>query len=157
MHPNAQQIETLYAALAKGDANAAAACYADDAYFEDIAFRRHRRKEIHEMWRMVCYAEPEVSFGSVTADDRRGSGRWTAEYMFGKIDNPPGRPVTNHSTSEFTFHDDGLIATHHDRCDAKAWARQAYPFPKSFLAGSIAPLRRLAAACKLRKFLKAHP
>jgi hypothetical protein len=76
--------------------------------------------------------------------------------MFGKIDNPPGRPVVNDSTSEFTFRG-GFIATHHDRCDAKAWARQAYPFPKSFLAGSFAPLRRLAAACKLRKFLKAHP
>jgi ketosteroid isomerase-like protein len=158
MHHNAHQIETLYAAIAKGDADAAAACYADadDTYFEDIAFRRRGRKEIREMWCMVCHAKPMVTFGSAIADDQRGNGHWTADYMFGKTDKKPGRRVVNTTTSVFTFRD-GLIVTHRDRCDAKAWARQAYPFPKSFLAGSIAPLRRLAAACKLRKFLKAHP
>jgi ketosteroid isomerase-like protein len=164
MHRNAQRIETLYAALAKGDADAAAACYADDAYFEDIAFRRHGRKKIHEMWRMVCHAKPEVKFGSVIADGQRGSGHWTAEYMFGKTDAKPGRPakpghhVFNDVTSVFTFRDDDdLIVEHHDHCDAKAWARQAYPSsPMSFFAGSVGPLRRLAAAIKLYLFLKSH-
>ena len=37
MHANAQRIETLYAAIAKGNPDAAIACYAEDAYFEDIA------------------------------------------------------------------------------------------------------------------------
>lgn len=162
MHPNAQRIETLYAALAKGDPDAAAACYADDAYFEDIAFRRHGRKKIHEMWRMVCHAKPEVKFGSVIADDQRGSGRWTADYMFGRSekepDKKPGHRVFNNLTSEFTFDAKGLIVKHHDYCDPKAWARQAYPSsPMSFFAGSIEPLRRLAAACKLYIFLKTHP
>jgi ketosteroid isomerase-like protein len=161
MHPNAQRIETLYAAIAKGDADAAAACYTDDAYFEDIAFRRHGREEIHEMWRMVCHAKPKVTFGSVIADDQRGSGCWTAKYMFGKVDEPgrrarPGRPVVNNTTSVFTFRGD-LIVKHHDHCDPKAWARQAYPSPMSLVAGSVEPLRRLAAAFKLYIFLKSHP
>ena len=163
MHPNAQRIETLYAALAKGDPDAAAACYAENAYFKDIAFRRRGRKKIHEMWRMVCHAKPKVTFESVTADDQRGSGCWTADYMFGKTDAKPGRPakpgrhVVNNVTSEFTFRADGLIVEHHDHCDPKAWARQAYPSPMSFFAGSVEPLRRLAAACKLYIFLKSHP
>jgi ketosteroid isomerase-like protein len=158
MHHNAHQIETLYAAIAQGDADAAAACYADaaDTYFEDIAFRCRSRKEIHEMWGMVCHAKPMVTFGSAIADDERGNGHWTADYMFGKTDSPPGRRVVNTTTSVFTFRG-GLIVTHRDRCDPKAWARQAYPFPKSFFVGSIGPLRRLGAAGKLREFLKAHP
>ena|SRR5438105_3893418 len=155
MHLNAQRIETLYAAIAKGDPDAAIACYADDSYFEDIAFRRHSRKEIHQMWRMVCHAKPMVTFWSAVADDQRGNGHWTADYMFGKTDTNPGRRVVNNSTSAFTFHH-GLIATHHDYCDAKAWARQAYTFPKSLLA-SVEPLRRFVASRKLQKFLKTHP
>jgi ketosteroid isomerase-like protein len=158
MHPNAQRIETLYAAIAKGDPDAITACYADDddAYFEDIAFRRHGRKEIREMWRMVCHTKPLVTFGSAIADDQRGNGHWTADYMFGKTDKKPGRRVVNNLTSVFTFRD-GLIVEHHDHCDARVWARQAYPFPTSFVAGFVKPLRRFAAARKLRKFLKSHP
>jgi ketosteroid isomerase-like protein len=157
MHPNAQRIETLYAAIAKGDPDAAMACYAEDAYFEDIAFRCRRRKHIHEMWRMVCHAKPMVTFWSAVADDQRGNGHWTADYMFGKTDSKPGRRVVNNSTSAFTFRGDGLIIEHRDHCDAMAWARQAFPFPASLIVGSVGPLRRLAAAFKLKKFLHAHP
>lgn len=155
MHPNAQRIETLYTALANGDPDAVTACYADDAYFEDIAFRRHGREQIHEMWRLVCHAKPKVTFASATADDQRGSGRWTADYMFGKTGTKPGRRVVNNSTSVFTFRD-GLIVEHRDHCDAMAWARQAFPFPVALILGSVAPLRRFAAARKLKKFLEAH-
>ena len=38
-HPNSVVIRRLYAALKAGDHRAAAACYADGATFEDIAFR----------------------------------------------------------------------------------------------------------------------
>lgn len=156
MHPNSQRIEALYAALAKGDPDAATACYADDAYFEDIAFRRHGCEQIHQMWRMVCHAKPMVTFWSAVADEQRGSGHWTADYMFGRTDAKPGRRVVNNSTSAFTFRD-GLIVEHRDHCDARAWARQAYIFPTSLVAGSIEPLRRFVAERKLEKFLQAHP
>ena len=156
MHTNVRQIETLYSAIANGDPDAVTACYADDAYFEDIAFQRHGRKEIHEMWRMVCHTKPMVAFWAVIADDQRGNGHWTADYMFDKTGTNPGRRVVNNLTSAFTFRN-GLIVTHHDHCDAKAWARQAYSFPVAQLAGSVPPLRHVAAARKLGKFLKSHP
>jgi hypothetical protein len=111
------------------------------------------------MWRMVCHAKPLVTFGSVIADDQRGNGHWTADYMFGKTDKKPekpGRRVVNNSTSVFTFRG-GLIVEHHDHCDAEAWARQAYPFPMSFVVGFLEPLRRFGAARKLRKFRESHP
>jgi ketosteroid isomerase-like protein len=156
MHPNSQLIERLYSAIANHDSDAIAACYADDATFEDIAFRRHGRKEIHEMWRLVCHAKPAVTPGPVSADDRTGTGRWTADYMFGASDTDPGRPVHNELTSEFTFRG-GLIATHRDACDTVAWAKQAYPFPKWLIAAYVPPLRHLAATRKLKTFLETHP
>ena len=128
MHPNARLIETLYTAIANHDPNAIAACYADDAPFEDIAFRRRGRKQIHEMWRLVCHAKPAVTSGPVNADDQKGTGHWKADYMFGKTATDPGRRVDNSLTSEFTFRG-GLIATHHDTCDAVAWAKRALLFP----------------------------
>jgi ketosteroid isomerase-like protein len=156
MHPNAQLIEKLYTAIMNHDAAAIAACYADDAIFEDIAFRRHGRKQIHEMWRLVCHARPAVTSGPVSADDQKGTGRWTADYMFGKTATDPGRRVVNSLTSEFTFRG-GLIATHRDTCDPVAWAKQAYPFPKWLVAAYVPPLRRFAAARKLEKFLETQP
>lgn len=156
MHPNAERIETLYRAIANHDPDAITACYTDDATFEDIAFRRHGREQIHQMWRLVCHAEPAVTSGPVSADDQKGTGQWKADYMFGKTATDPGRRIVNSLTSEFTFRD-GLILTHHDSCDTVAWAKQAYPSPKWLIAAYVPPLRRLAAACKLRKFLKTHP
>lgn len=153
VHPNARLIERLYTAIRNADAKAIEDCYAADGYFEDIAFRRRDREHIMEMWRLVCHSKPEVTFdpNSISADERKGSGRWRAKYIYGKTATKPGRPVDNTSTSEFAFRD-GRIVRHYDRCDAMAWARQAYAFPKSLVAGSIAPLRRYVAGKKLKEF-----
>jgi limonene-1,2-epoxide hydrolase len=166
MHSNADVIRRLYTAIDNADPDAIMACYADDpaddAYFEDIAFQRRGRKEIHQMWRMVCHAKPNVKILSATADDQKGSGSWEADYMFGKTESAtntdanPGRHVINIIASTFTFRD-GRIVRHSDHCDAMAWARQAFPFPLSVAMGLIGPLRRGGAALKLNKFLRAHP
>jgi ketosteroid isomerase-like protein len=152
-HPNARLIENLYAAIQKADPTAITACYADDAYFEDIAFRLRGRERIMEMWRLVCHSRPEVTFdlNSISANEHKGSGRWRAKYCYGKTDSEPGRRIDNTLTSEFDF-GGGRIVRHRDCCDAMAWARQAFPFPKSLIAGSIAPLRRWIAAKKLKEF-----
>jgi SnoaL-like domain len=154
-HPNARLIETLYGAIRSADLDAIIACYADDAYFEDIAFQRRGKERILEMWRLVCHGRPKVTidYDSIAADAQRGSGRWMATYMFGKTATKPGRKVDNTLTSEFVF-DGDLILEHRDRCHAMAWAVQAIPFPISLLVGSIGPLRRALAAWRLRKFLK---
>jgi ketosteroid isomerase-like protein len=152
-HPNARVIERLYTAIQNADPKAIAACYAEDAYFEDIAFQLRGRKRILEMWELVCHAAPKVCFdpASISADDRKGHGRWRAKYIYGKTATAPGRPVDNTLTSEFAFRD-GLIVDHRDGCDAMAWARMAFPFPKSLIAGSIPPLRRYIAAQRLKEF-----
>jgi uncharacterized protein len=148
MHPNARLIETLYASLRDDRPDAAAACYAEDARFEDIAFRLDSREGILQMWRLVCSKKVRVTFDSVVADDREGGANWVAKYTMSES----GRPVTNPSTAHFAFRD-GFIVSHVDRCDAMAWATQAYPFPKNLAAGLVGPLRRHIARQKLKEFI----
>ena len=153
IHPNARLIERLYQSLKAGDARAAADCYTDEAFFEDIAFSRTGRHAIYRMWRLVGNAEAlEVSFNSnlIAADDGTGRGDWVASYILG------GRPVENHLTSTFRF-ERGKIARHSDDCNPMAWASQAFPFPISLAMGRIGLLRRLLASLKLWKFERDHP
>jgi ketosteroid isomerase-like protein len=154
-HPNARRIALLYTAINVGDLAAIAACYDEDAYFEDIAFERKRKCKIMQMWQFVCHGGTTVEFdaNAISADDWTGSGRWTAKYMFGKTDTRCGRPVENAVISSFAFRD-GLITEHRDACDPMAWARQALPYPISLVVGSIEPVRRAMAALKLYKFIR---
>lgn len=154
-HRNVALIRKLYAAIQNADPEGIIACYRDDAYFEDIAFQREGKAQISEMWQLVCHSRPRVTidFDAISADDQKGTGRWMATYMFGKTKTKPGRRVDNTLTSEFVFRD-GLIAAHHDRCHAMAWAVQAIVFPVSLLVGSITPLRRRLAEKRLEKFIE---
>ena len=152
-HPNAHLIGKLYTGVKNANLQAIADCYTDDAYFEDIACKRSGKDQIMEMWRLVCHSRPTVTILPFSADDRKGSSCWDAKYKYGKINSKPGRSVDNTLTSEFVFRD-GRIVSHHDKSDAMAWARQAFPFPISFVAGAIGPLRRHMATRKLEKFLK---
>ena len=150
MHPNARLIETLYASLRDNQPEVAAACYADDAHFEDIAFRLNGRDCILQMWRLVCSQKVRVSFHSVVADDRKGGATWVAKYTMAKTH----RKVTNDTTSHFEFRD-GLIVNHVDRCDAMAWATQAFPFPLNLALGTSGPLRQFMASKRLKQFIDA--
>lgn len=87
-HPNATRIEALYASIRDHDAESAALCYRADAHFEDIAFLLDGRERIRQMWQLVCSREVQVSFDSIAADDREGSGHWVARYTFGDTGAP---------------------------------------------------------------------
>jgi SnoaL-like domain len=149
MHPNARLIEILYCSLRDNKPDAAAACYAPDAHFEDIAFRLEGRECILQMWSLVCSQKVGVTFASVVADDQQGGASWVAKYMITET----RRKVINPTTSHFVFRD-GLIVNHVDRCDAMAWATQAFPFPLNLAFGSIGPLRHLMARKKLERFIE---
>lgn len=159
---NALRIQALYEALKNTDAGAAMACYAEDAYFEDIGFRLRGRRAIGRMWSLVCDAERlEVKFSDISAEGNRGQGFWVARYP--PIIARPSRKqdkrfeVCNASHSAFLFSADGLIAEHRDTCDPKAWAAQAFPFPLSTLMGNVGFLRRLLAGAKLARHSRLHP
>ncbi|VXB34750.1 Ketosteroid isomerase-related protein [Pseudomonas sp. 8AS] len=121
-HPNAELISRFYQAFQQLDAEAMVACYAEDVQFSDPAFTDLRGRDAGDMWRMLAARAQNFSltFDSVQADDRQGSARWVATYLFSKT----GNTVVNHIQANFRF-EDGKIVEHRDSFDLWRWARQA--------------------------------
>ena len=155
-HPNAELLRRFYEAFAALDAGTMAACYADDARFEDEVFALRGRDEIAAMWAMLCQATRDkgrdawsLQASKIRADAATGSAHWEAHYRF----SATGRLVHNRSDGEFEFRD-GLILRHRDRFDFPAWSRQALGLP-GWLLGWSAGLRnkvRARAAANLEAF-----
>ncbi|NQD91209.1 nuclear transport factor 2 family protein [Pseudomonas sp. CrR25] len=151
-HPNADLITRFYRAFQQLDAEAMAACYADDVHFSDPVFQDLRGREAADMWRMlVARAQGfSLSFEGVQADERQGSARWVATYLFSQT----GNTVVNHIEASFVFRD-GKIVEHHDRFDLWRWASQALGM-KGLLLGWAPPVQnaiRQQAAKGLRQFV----
>lgn len=125
-HPNADVIRRFYDAFDKHDAEAMAACYADDVQFGDAAFPDLKGRDAGDMWRMLCEQGKDlrVEASEIEADDTRGKARWIARYTFGAT----GKKVVNDIRAEFRFRD-GRIVEHRDAFDFATWARQALGVP----------------------------
>ena len=122
MHPNEQLIHNFYAAFAKRDAAAMAACYHRDIAFSDPAFPMLRGKEVTAMWAMLCARgkDLEIIASGISADAEGGRGHWDAKYTFSQT----GRHVHNKIDALFAFRD-GKIIRHVDRFSFWNWSRQA--------------------------------
>jgi hypothetical protein len=158
MHANAILLNKLFTALDMHDHEAMASCYHKDAHFRDIAFDLKGRAQIHRMWRMICSGDIRVWFEILAANDRTGWVRLVDAYTFGASNTPlrPGRPVRNAIESRFTF-EQGLILSHDDDCDPKAWARQALGSGiKRFVAGRFRRARNREAMSMLKAFRSEH-
>ncbi|MGQ7959192.1 nuclear transport factor 2 family protein [Pseudomonas sp. SP16.1] len=136
-HPNAELIQRFYSAFQRLDAEAMAACYADDVRFSDPVFTDLRGTEAGDMWRMLCSRAEEFSltFDHVQADERQGSAQWIARYRF----SASGRQVVNRIQARFLF-EGGLIVEHRDQFDLWRWAGQALG-AKGLLLGWAAPVQ----------------
>lgn len=155
MHPNARLLERLYTCLAARDGDGMAECYAPDATFDDIAFHRVGKDEIHLMWNMVCDAKGfTATFTVLNADDTRGTAEVVDDYIY-RDKGRPERPVHNVIRSRFEFKD-GLITSHKDSCDARAWGWQALGPVKGTLTWLFPALLRSAAKKKLDTFIDEH-
>ena len=147
-------IEALYAAFARLDADAMAACYAESAQFDDEAFSLRGRRQVGGMWAMLCgatrakgMADWKLEASGIT---ERGA-HWEAHYRF----SATGRLVHNIIDAEFEFDGAGLILRHRDRFDFWRWSRQALGAP-GLLLGWTPFLRakvRAQAAANLQRFL----
>jgi SnoaL-like domain len=146
-------IERLYAAFARLDADAMAACYAPDARFDDEAFSLRGRAQTGAMWAMLCDAVKtkgrdvwKLEVSNVT----ERSAHWEATYRF----SATGRLVHNIIEAEFEFDSERLITRHRDRFDFWRWSRQALGAP-GLLLGWTPMLRakvRAQAAKNLERF-----
>ncbi len=147
-------VERLYAAFAKLDSHAMAACYAEDARFDDEIFSLQGRAQIGAMWAMLCDAVKtqgrEVWKLEASAITER-SAHWEATYRF----SATGRRVHNVIDAEFDVDAGGLITRQRDRFDFWRWARQALGAP-GLLLGWTPMLRakvRAQAAKGLQRFM----
>jgi ketosteroid isomerase-like protein len=150
-------IERLYAAFAKLDGDAMAACYAPDAVFDDEAFSLRGRAQIGAMWTMLCdavKAKGRDVWKIETRDITERSAHWEATYRF----SATGRMVHNVIDASFEFDAAGLIRRQRDRFDFWRWARQALG-PPGVLLGWSPWLRnkvRAQAAKNLDRFIAAR-
>lgn len=146
-----QLLERFYAAVQRHDHEAIAACYTEDASFQDIAFSLSGRGEIHAMWRMIAASDLRMTYVVEDAGTQEGHARWTADYTFRAAPDAPGRPVHNELRSSFTFRD-GRIARQVDACSALRWGMQALGSVRGVLSTLLPVLRRRAARRKLDAF-----
>ena len=79
---HALTIRRFYDAFAALDGDAMAACYAEDAAFDDEAFSLRGRREVGSMWKMLCGATRDkgadvwkLTYRDVQADAARGLPR----------------------------------------------------------------------------------
>lgn len=145
MHPNAALIERFYAAFARCDWAAMAACYHPQVHFSDEVFDLHGA-DAGLMWRMLCTnaRDLRIDASAIAADEARGRAHWDARYTFGAT----GRKVINRIDARFEFRD-GLIVRHVDHFDFWRWSRQALGAPGWALGWSSLlrdQVRRRAAA-----------
>lgn len=128
---SADTIRRLYDAFARHDGDAMAACYTEDATFEDPVFSL-QGEDVGDMWRMLTERGGAAITYEVTSDT---SARWTADY---ELD---GRQVHNEIESAFSFAPDGRIARQVDTFAFRPWAAQALGW-KGKLFGGTRFLRR---------------
>jgi ketosteroid isomerase-like protein len=146
---NRELIERFYAAFARRDGDAMAACYAANARFRDPVFTLDGA-HVGAMWRMLCSrgVDLRVECAGVEGDDAGGAARWQAWYTF----STTGRAVHNVVHARFAIRD-GRIVEHIDAFDFWRWARQALG-PAGLLLGWSpvlrAKVRRQAASALAR-------
>ena len=151
---DAALIDRFYAAFAKRDGAAMAACYAPDVHFSDPVFTDLHGPEAGAMWRMLTERAEDlrIEVPERGAEGDRGTARWIARYTFTQT----GRPVVNDVHARFRFAD-GLITEHVDEFSFWRWSRQALgpvglalgwtPMLRSKVRGqALAGLRQFRAA-----------
>ena len=136
--PHDALIERFYAAFARGDGAAMAACYAPGVHFRDPAFGDLHGPEAGAMWRMLAGSARDFRLELLEhgSDATGGTAHWLAHYTFSQT----GRPVVNDVRATFRFGDE-LIVDHVDEFDFPRWASQALGL-RGRLLGRTAFLRR---------------
>lgn len=126
-------INSFYTGLASQNGEAMAACYHDEAMFEDPAFGELDTRDARDMWRMLCASGTDLQVRHTILDDSESSAtvNWIADYTF----STSGRSVTNDVTATMKFQD-GLIIDHRDNFDFWKWSRQALGAPGMLLGWS---------------------
>ncbi len=123
-------IDAFYGGLANRDGEAMAACYHDEALFEDPIFGELVVDDARDMWRMLCSSDTDLSLNHTILESTESSAKvnWVAKYTFSST----GRPVTNDVVATMKIRD-GLIVDHRDDFGFWKWSSQALGIPGQLL------------------------
>jgi SnoaL-like domain len=147
-----ETIERFYKAFADLDSKTMAACYAQDATFEDEVFKLKGRTHVGGMWAMLCSAvkrSGRSDWKLEVRDITDTSAHWEPTYRF----SATGNRVHNIIDAEFEFDASGLIRRHRDRFSFWRWARQALG-PVGWAFGWSGWLRRKVQRTAVRNLAK---
>ncbi|MGY0039803.1 nuclear transport factor 2 family protein [Pedobacter sp. NJ-S-72] len=130
-------------------------CYADNATFNDEAFRNLDAAQVRSMWEMLIKSgkDMRVEYNHVKANEETGSAEWVAHYTF----SATGKKVVNRINASFVF-ENGKIVKHVDSFSFYKWSSQALGLPgillgwTDFLKNKI----RKRAAENLRLYITAR-
>ena len=123
MHPNQELLETFYKAFRDSDSAVMAACYHEEATFDDPVFKNLNSEEVKAMWTMLIErgkGETQIIYSNIEANNAQGKAYWEAKYKFSQS----GNMVHNKINASFTFKE-GKILSHQDDFDLKKWAGMA--------------------------------
>jgi len=127
---NKELITVFYTSFQKKDYKGMQECYADQAVFNDEAFKNLNSDEVKAMWEMLCKTgkELKLTFGNVSETANGATAEWTASYLFSRT----GKTVVNNVQAKFEIVN-GKITRHTDRFDFYVWAKQAFGITGFFL------------------------
>ena len=130
---NEQLITSFYSSFKKKDYQGMQHCYADNAVFNDEAFKNLNAKEVKAMWEMLCKngKDLKLAFGNISETATGASAGWTASYLFSRT----GKMVVNNVKAEFEI-ENGKIIRHTDTFDFYVWAKQAFGLTGFLLGGT---------------------
>ena len=122
---NQELITTFYTCFQKKDYQGMQECYADEAVFNDEAFKNLDSNEVKAMWEMLCKTgkELKLTFGNISETNGGATAEWTASYLFSRT----GKMVVNNVHARFEI-ENGKIIGHTDTFDFYVWAKQAFGF-----------------------------
>ena len=122
MNENEQLIDRFYKSFQDKNYPEMQKCYSDDATFSDEVFQNLNSAQVRAMWEMLISRgkDLQIRFQNVSADEKRGSCEWTADYTFSQT----GRKVENKIKANFEF-ENGKIVKHLDSFDFYKWSKQA--------------------------------
>lgn len=120
---NKELITHFYTCFQQKDYRSMQDCYADQAVFNDEAFKNLNSDEVKAMWEMLCKTgkELKLTFGNVSETAHGGTAEWTASYLFSRTENT----VVNNVHARFEI-ENGKIIKHTDTFDFYLWAKQAF-------------------------------
>ena len=119
---NEQLITTFYKAFQQKDYATMQQCYAENAIFNDEAFKNLNAAQVRAMWQMLISRgkDLELEYKNIQSEGNKATAEWTATYTFSQTK----RKVVNHIKANFVI-ENGKIITHTDQFNFYKWSSQA--------------------------------